>query len=419
MFFTRDQYTQKLNNSLKNKKICFLIGARQIGKTTLLKKFLKDLEKKTENNPVFLPCDPLALKEFESAQELLQYFSLEKNIDFSKVTHLILDEIQVVKNITLFLKDLHDNYPFKIYASGSGSLQIFSGISESLIGRKEIIHMYPFSFQEFLQTENIPKIPLQEATKTSIKHYQKQAEKCLLYGGYPEVLLQKTPQEKIQTLKNLYQTYTQKDIRYYLQQKELHAFDAFYKIISGSVGSLIKIDKFCQKLSISRKKVEEFSFLLENTFLGYFLPPFVQTPEKEVKSHKKIFFLDSGFVNSVWGNFSLSPERKGLLVENFVISEIIKSKPFHMDMFFWRKKSQTEIDLILENNIDGSLTPIEIKSNSTDAIPKAFSSFFDMYGDKVNHAIVLNKDIFKTREINGKTIHFIPYFYASQIYDLN
>jgi predicted AAA+ superfamily ATPase len=419
MFYLRNKKLQELRNSLENTKICFLIGARQIGKTTLLKKFMKEIQAKKNISAVFLSCDEVSLKKFESAREMLQYFSFEKGIDFTNVTHLFLDEVQLVENISLFLKDLHDNYPFKIFASGSGSFKIFSGISESLIGRKEVIKMYPFSFQEFLLSQNVPYVPFSQTTNTSILAYEKKAEEFLLYGGYPEVLLQKTPEKKIITLKNLYKSYSEQDIRYYIQQKELSAFDAFYSQITGSIGSLLKIDSFCQKLSISRKKVEEFRFLLENTFLGIFLPPFSQNKAKEVISHQKIFFSDTGFINSVWQNFSLSPERKGILIENFVLNEFQKNFSQLIDIFFWRKKSQTEIDFLLKNQLTGKIIPVEVKSSSTDVIPKAFRSFFEDYGDNIQYGVILNKDQYKMREFMGKKIFILPYFYADSVLDLS
>lgn len=418
MFFERKLYFEKLNTSLQNKKICFIIGARQIGKTTLLKKFIEKISNDKKNNAIFLSCDELAFKDFESAEELLQYFSLTKGINFSEITHLFLDEIQVVKNIKLFLKDLHDNYSFKIFASGSGSLKIFSGISESLIGRKDIIYMYPFSFREFLLSQNIPYIPLEKSTKTSIEIYQKHVQEFLKYGGYPEVLLQKTVSDKINILHSLYSSYSQQDILYYLERKEISSFQKFYAQITGSIGSLFKIDSFCIKLTISRKKVEEFTFLLQNTFLGIFLPPFVRDKAKEVRSHTKIFFSDTGFINSIWENFSLSPERMGLLVENFVMNEFQKNLPQNMKLFFWRKKSQTEIDFICKNINDGGLIPIEVKSGSTDNVPRAFKSFFEAYGEDVKYAVILNKDIYKVREYEGKKVFFIPYVYADMVCEL-
>lgn len=415
MFFERKYYDNALQKSLKNRKICFVIGARQVGKTTLLKNFMQNFLEDTENNPVFLSCDALALKKFESAEEFLQYFMLQKNIDFTKITHLFLDEIQMVENITLFLKDLHDNYPFKIFASGSGSLQIFSGISESLIGRKEIINVYPFSFQEFLSSKQVPYIPLQKSTNTSVSAYQSYIKEFLLYGGYPEVLLQKSISQKISTLAELYRSYSEQDIRYYLAQKELSAFQKFYAHITGSIGSLFSVDSFCQKINISRKKVEEFAFLLQNTFLGIFLPPFVHNKSKELSSHSKVFFSDTGFINSIWGNFSLSPERKGLLVENFVLTELMKSKPEFLDLYFWRKKSQTEIDIIIKNAVNVTTIPLEIKSGNRDIIPRAFKSFFEAYGDTTPYGIVLTESLHKIRKYNGKKIIFIPYCYAGEI----
>ena len=402
----RIKYLKKLENSLKNKKITFLIGARQVGKTTLLKQLCKNLK-----NYAFLPCDEIALKEFESAADLLNYFSLKNNINFSQIKYLILDEIQLVKNIALFLKDLNDNYHFKIFASGSGSLSIFKGIAESLIGRKEIINVYPFSFAEFLQIHNKPVLSLKELTPNIIKIYHNLFLEYLKYGGYPEVITTSDLKQKISILSLMCKSYFQQDIYYYLKHGDLYAFEKFYKLIANSITSLQKFDALRQKIKVHVSKVKEFSFILKNTFILDLLAPFVHSEKKEIKSHLKIYFNDIGIINSIWNNFELIPERKGKLIENYVLNELRKNKKDFQQLYFWRKKSQVEIDFVINNLTNSKLIPIEVKAGSTDIIPQSFRSFWHDYKNKIDFFIVLNKDIYKKRQLENFKVIFMPYFY--------
>lgn len=381
-----------------------------MGKTTILKQFSQNL-----NDFAFITCDEVALKEFSSARDFLNYFSLTQQIDFSKIKYLILDEVQLVKNISIFLKDLHDNYHFKIFASGSGSLKIFQGISESLIGRKEIINIHPFSFTEFLQHKKTKLLPINELTPALLPIYEELLDEYLLFGSYPEVLNTANINDKIKNLISLYQTYSQQDIIHYIKQKDLYAFEKFYKLMASSITSLQKLDALRQEVGIHISKAKEFSFILENTFILNLTTPFVQNKSKEVKAHKKIYFTDTGFANSAWNNFVLTPDKKWQLTENFVASELLKEKNHLQEIYFWRKKSQVEIDFIIRNIKTGEIIPIEVKSWSTDTIPKSFRSFYRDYGEKVKYFIVLNKDIYKERSFEKSTVLFLPHYYTKEI----
>jgi len=411
----RDNYLNILKKSLTNSKITFLIGARQVGKTTLLKQFSQELKDCT-----FVSCDKLSLRKFESAEDLLNNISLKQGIDFQKINYLILDEIQMIENISIFLKDLHDNFNFKIFASGSGSLEIFKGISDSLVGRKEIINIYPFSFYEFLQSKNTPIISPKKATKSVIDAYLSLSEEHLTYGGYPEVVLAKGKTEKMKVLLSIYRGYIEKDIREYLQSGDIFSFEKFYKLISASICSLQKIDNICKEISVYREKVEKFSFILKNTFIMDLLDPWVSNTVKEIKSHKKIYFSDTGFINSSLESFLISRDRQGKLVENFVLSELrkaISEKGLSeiLKVYFWRKKSQTEIDFVIKNLKNEKLIPIEVKSKSTDVIPRSFKSFLELYESQTDFFVVLNRDVLKERMIQGKRVLFLPYFYAESL----
>jgi len=382
---------------------------------------LQQFSKYLKKDFVFISCDEISLLNFTSAKDFLNYFVFTKNIDFKAVKYLLLDEIQAVNNISLFLKDLHDNFNFKIFASGSGSLQIFKGISDSLIGRKEIIRIYPFSLAEFLLAKKISLPSLKNFTPVLTDFYLPFLEEFLLYGGYPEVVIALSKKRKIKNLLSIYKSYLEKDIKEYINNKDIFSFQKIYKLISSSLCSLQKIDSLSRETGVHHSKIKEFNFILKNTFTVDFLQPLVKNPLKEIKSHKKIYFSDLGFINSSWESFVISTEKKGKLLENFVLQELKKSQMKNdlLDLrkiYFWRKKNQTEIDFVIKNLENDQLIPIEVKSKDTDIIPKSFQSFYKAYAKDIDFFVVFNKSVKKIRKLEDKKVLFMPYIYAGELF---
>ena len=220
MKISRDNYLKRIKANLSKDKITFLIGARRVGKTTLIKEF----QKKIPNKSCFYFSfdDIVSLPLFTSTKHFLDYLRLKKDRDFDKIEYLFLDEVQNIPNIEVIFKDLVDNYKkFKILASGSGSFEIFHNIKESLMGRKEVIYIYPITFNEFLNYKN-------ENIQTWKKHWYSELfiekknliEEFLRFGGYPSVICASTEEAKFHELKNIIDTWLDTDIRLILQKED-------------------------------------------------------------------------------------------------------------------------------------------------------------------------------------------------------
>ena len=399
----------KVKQSLSHKKITFLVGARQVGKTTLM----KHLQSQTKNS-AYINCDDMYTQVFKNGSDFIEYICFEKKLMNNSVNTFFLGEVQSIKNISLLLKNIYDNTDLKIIASGSGSLEIFRGIGDSLVGRKEIIHMYPLSFEEYITSLN-KNMPQRTLSPNLIEAISKHADTYLMQGGYPEVVKQSSRQKTIQTIKDIYNDYLQRDIKEYLTTEDIVSFQKYYALVATSIGSLQKIDALKQMLNIHRTKVEKYNFLLEHTFITHIIPPFVTNPQKEITSHKKIYFHDVGFVNQSYNNFEPIGNQKGKIIENFVCNEIIKNKTDLQELFFWRKKSQVEIDFIIKDSLENTLIPIEVKTKSTDNIPLSFKSFYRDYGKHIKYFVVANKDVYTEREFEGKKVFFVPFWWVSQI----
>lgn len=413
MNISRPTYVQRITNSLCPEKITFLIGARRVGKTTLIKEIQKKY--KEEETLYYSFDDIVSLPKFSGTDDFLAYIIAKTGNSLEKIKYLFLDEVQHIANIEVFFKDIVDNKSqFSIVASGSGSFEIFHVIKESLMGRKTTIYVYPFSFQEFLSAKN--ENIFEWKNKWSLHLYQEKKhliEEFLRFGGYPSVVLKNTEEEKFSELQEILDSWIQQDIQLLLKKEEITNFSLFLKRISFNTGGLIKIDKIFQELHIPKRTLEKFFLILEKSFLTLFISPFSGKRKDEIISHKKIFFWDNGILNMLKKNFQLSPETKGMLVENFVCTEILKNKKDYEDCFFWRTRNGTEIDFIIKNALTGSINGYEIKSSSSQSIPKSFYSFSEIYTPQ--SLTLCNTDIKQKKETDFSTQFFITPFIFSFI----
>lgn len=188
------QIFSNLIGEKNSRQIIFLIGARQVGKTTLLKMLQKDLAK--ESPTLYLDLDlTFNIEIFSSLENFITFLKDKGYTKNCSKFYLFLDEIQRYNEATLILKNIYDHYPnIKIYASGSSTLEIKNKIKDSLAGRKFIYHIYPLNFEEWLVFKN--KGGQIRAGDLSIGDYKKHLNDFLLFGGYPAVALANGDEEK-------------------------------------------------------------------------------------------------------------------------------------------------------------------------------------------------------------------------------
>ena len=222
---------QKLKENAKNKKIVLLIGARQVGKTTLLKELFSELS--GTNKCLFLDLDILSnyekISSFEGLVNTLKINGYdEKQKDFF---YLFLDEFQKYRSLSKIMKNVYDNLKnIKIYASGSSSLTIKDEVQESLAGRKQIIEIFPLDFEEFLWFKQNEKLSgnLKNLEKlkgdnlgSSAEEFNSLLKEFLISGGYPEVALKKSKEEKTEVLSSIFDLYIKKDLVEYLRIEKI------------------------------------------------------------------------------------------------------------------------------------------------------------------------------------------------------
>lgn len=405
---------EELLKQKDDSKISLLIGARQVGKTTLLKQLYEKIcvEEKKKGN--FLDLDVFTnFEKVSTFENLLNTIKLsgyeEKQKDFF---YLFLDEFQRYSDFSITLKNVFDNLKnVKIYASGSSSIKIKNQIQESLAGRKIINKIYPLSFIEYLQFQekinlleqirNVTKLKGIELDKTT-GELRKELESFLIFGGYPEVALTKM-QEKPKILEGIFDLYIKKDLIEYLNIKKIANIKKLIEFLAINHGQKIKYEDLCQISSLDYKEVLNYLEILEETFLIKTIRPFYKNKNKELVKVPKIYFIDSGVRNYFINNFNESKLRSdfGYLFEGFIVSELIKQGKEGIK--FWQNKNKQEVDLILEKN---KIIPIEIKFKenlkSDDKI--GLKAFLEEYRLKEGYLINLS-----TQERKEKIIFILPY----------
>ena len=408
--------SDKLEKGFKNNRILIITGSRQVGKTTVMEMY-KNIIPEEYRQFYFNLEEVSSLNICQNIDNLKSYLR-DNGADIEKEKiFLIIDEFQYIKNATKLFKILYDLFPqVKILASGSSSIEIQKHLKESLAGRKRVYPLYPLSFEEFVRfkSENsytqyvklgFPKIS-QALNEIYNKNY---LEDYLIYGGYPKVTLLHNKTEKIEELEDIYNSYIQKDIKSLIKGEDISTYNNLLKILASQIGNLLNVNELSNTLKIGRRQILKYLDVLEQTFIIKLLYPFHSNKRTEISKMPKLYLLDNGIINLSLKNFGQIDYRPNLgsYIENFIFDEIVKYKPIHYEIYFWRTKLGTEIDFILQG--DDELIPIEVKwQNITKPIlPKNLISFFDMHKN-IKRVVIVTRLFSGKVQKEGKNIYFIP-----------
>lgn len=364
--YSRNAYPNLLAQK-DNPKASILIGPRQVGKTSLFKQLHSEL------GGVFLDLDIVSqYDKISSYEKCLQLLKLNGyKIEQTHMFYLFLDEFQRHTDLSMILKNIIDHHPnIKIYATGSSSLTIKDAIQESLAGRKLISYLYPLSFEEFLrfkeQDELIKQLTVSNTFEETniielLPAIQPLLNEFMIYGGYPEVVLSKTPAEKQAVLTSIFDLYLKKDIREYLQIQKFLEAKKLLERMAINHGQLFNATSYTNHAGIDIKTVQHYQELFEETFLVQTLRPFFSNKNKEVSKMPKLYFLDNGVRNHFIHNFIDLQYRQdtGALFESLCMSELLKAGHQQSSLKYYRNHNQQEVDIIIDQV--SRQIPIEIK----------------------------------------------------------
>ncbi len=375
----------KLIDHLNKKEFSILVGARQTGKSTILKQIKDYLAEKNELVYSF------SLEDFSILDELNKHpeniFKFIKKPESQKIIILI-DEIQYLDNPSNFLKLLFDKYAplIKIIATGSSAFYIDDKFKDSLAGRKALFELYTLDFEEYLMFQNaneklIEELKLIRENGNYISLIRNELtshfNNYLQFGGYPAVVISKNNEEKIQILKELYSSYLKKDtleagIQY--QGK----FQNLLIILSHQIGSLLNINELSNTVGLSTTAVNNYIKILEKTFHIQLIKPFFNNIRKELTKMPKIYFNDLGMRNAVMNSFNNIDLRqdRGLIVENYIYTRL-RDLYGNDNIKFWRTADGDETDFIYNN--EEKQFAIESKYNYKEFSMLKHKKFIEIY----------------------------------------
>ncbi len=409
MEIKRELY-QDLKSHLIAKEISLLVGARQVGKTTLLMKLKEELERRGE------ACISLNLDidrdqlYFASQSSLVQKLQLEFG---EKKAYVFIDEIQRKEDAGLFLKGLYDrNLPYKYVVSGSGSLELKEKIQESLSGRKRIFELGPVSFLEFVNHRTAYKYENKLSQFFAIEKQQLAGLlfEYLNFGGYPRIIMEKKATEKRALIDEIFRSYIEKDVTSLLNISRPEAFVLLVKLLADRAGKPINYSQLSTEAGLSTPTLKKYLWYAEKTYIIKQITPFFNNFNKELTKSPQLYFMDLGLRNyslNLVGQVGES-HNSGFIFQNFIFQLLEQqAAPHGWQTKFWRSKDKAEVDFVLDNG--RTRIPIEVKYQKLGKaqISRSFRSFIDRY--KPEKAFLINLEMDEKMILNSTEIHIIPY----------
>ena len=343
-----------IREKLNHGKALIILGARPTGKTTILKELYKDFADKA----LMLNCDePQVRSNLTNVSS-----SFLKQLTGNK-KYILIDEAQRINNIGLTLKLITDELPdIQLIVTGSSSLDLANDINEPLTGRKFEYTLFPLSFGELIENNELIQT-------------MGELERRLIFGSYPDVINNHGNEREI--LNNLTSSYLYKDLLSFKGIRKPEMLEKLLIALAFQVGKEVSYTELSNTLQVDKETVSNYIYLLEQTFIIFRLSPFSRNLRNELTKKRKFYFIDNGIRNALIANYNPVDLRQdiGQLWENFLISERLKFNHYHFqyaNSYFWRTHQQQEIDYLEEKS--GKLYAWEFKWSKTKRyrFPKTF-----------------------------------------------
>jgi predicted AAA+ superfamily ATPase len=352
--------TKNIKQSLFKGKTIILYGARQVGKTTLVKELLKEFG----NSGRYLNCEILSVEQNLSDPEPEKLKSF-----FGNYKILVLDEAQNIPNIGRVLKVITDSIKdIQIIATGSSSFELANKTAEPMTGRTVTYTLFPISTIELKNKKDWLEVDAG-------------IENLLRFGSYPEINgLDDESAEK--RLSEIASSYLFKDLLNFEGIKKSNLLKNLVISLALQVGNEVTYNELATKLGVNHITIQKYVDILEQSFVIFRLNSFSRNIRNELSKAVKIYFYDVGIRNAIINNFNPLSLRNdvGALWENFCISERIKANSYNLrnvNSYFWRTYDQKEIDYIEESS--GKIVGYELKYSEKQKlkIPKGFTENYD------------------------------------------
>ena len=391
MIKDRDLYSA-IKQHFSKKEYSIIIGARQVGKTTLIQKLYSELKNNIPELFYITFEDKKILDDINSNFEnLFHYVKRPANPLFQNRKDrvvLFIDEIQYADDPSNLLKYFYDTYQenLKIIATGSSPFYVDTKFKDSLAGRKRIFHLKPLNFSEFLHFKDEPELQeelhrIRQNEEYISKYYNDllyHFDEYLTYGGYPKIVLEKDTEEKIFHLNELITSFLKKDI-YESKIEEEQKFYNLITVLSSQIGKLLNKNELANTLGLNQRTIEKYLYILQKCFYIELLNPFFGNVRKEITKMPKVYFNDFGIRNKVLNRFGNLSERsdKGDLIENYIFVRL--NEQYSKEQIkFWRTTANQEIDFVISETYDYGKA-YEIKFSDTEFKQNKYKKFINAY----------------------------------------
>ena len=350
-------------------KAHILIGARQVGKSTVLWSWFRDRGRP----PLFINAEEPAIRSWCRSPALMQD---DIRGLVGPDTPVFIDEAQHLDEAGLLIKGLVDGgLPNPLFVTGSSAFHLRSRTRESLAGRATRHTMHPFSLAE-ITADDVDQPPLLRQHRL-----RRTAMRGAVTGCYPEVWFHEDPRR---VLSQLVEAFVVRDASDLFKVRHIDAFRTLLVLLAGQVGSLVNTAEWANVCDVSRGTVVSYLDILQECHVVHAVRPYVGGRRAELTSRPKLYFCDNGIRNVLARQLVPFEERtdRGVLLESWVGGELRKHlDPLHpMDQLrYWRTRSGAEVDFVLTRP-DG-LLGIEVKATALKQprLSRASRSFIDAY----------------------------------------
>ena len=336
----------------ENYGIVALVGARQAGKTTFLKKHMR-----AHNTKYVLFDDLVARTQFNDE---FKQFELEYVSGFDLT---VLDEVHYGEEAGTKLKYLVDTGN-RLWVTASSELLLGREVLSYLVGRVKVLRLHSFNFPEFLRAKGHKVLPAVARSGLVSEH--------IIYGGYPRVVLSDDTEFKRDYLTDLLETLLLKDVARTFGLRTMTNLEKLTRYLALSPGILMNKETASSDLEINRHTLTQYLDAMEKSYIIHRVSPFYTNKRKEMVKQQKVYFLDTGLRNAIVNDFR--PEIDGHVFEDYVLTELLKMgyKPK-----YWRTRAKAEVDFIIDEE---DVIPIEVKSHMDPRrVKKSLRSFIESY----------------------------------------
>jgi hypothetical protein len=356
----RKNYLHKIKETFQVHPVCALLGARQVGKTTLAHQFINKTIKNPKNVHFFDLEDPLDLARLENP--MLTFSALEEGL-------IVIDEIQRKPELFPILRVLVDkkNNTTKFLILGSASRDLISQSSETLAGRIGYIELPPFSLSE---VENSTKL--------------------FMRGGFPRSYLAQTESNSYNWRRNYITTFLERDIPNLGFSIPPQQMRRFWMMLAHYHGQILNVSNLANSLNLSSHTIKKYIDILCGTFMIRTLQPWFENIKKRQIKTPKLYFRDSGILFALLTLETkkqiLSYPNLGAFWEGFAVEEIIRiTEASHDEYFFWATQSGAEVDLFITKG--GKRFGFEFKHTDKPSMTKSMHSGIENL--KLNHLFLI------------------------------